>query len=76
MHPSFNSTRQVVAFYRGVFIIIHTSEEHIAACNRVSELMGKEDLTEEESLEMDILADAIVNYEESFEYKHLSPFYQ
>ena len=45
-------------------MIILTSEDHIAACNRVSELMDKEDLTEEESLEMDVLAEHIIKHEE------------
>ena len=45
-------------------MIILTSEDHIAAFNQVSELMDKEDLTEEESLEMDVLADDIIKYEE------------
>jgi len=45
-------------------MIISNSEDHIAACNRVGELMDKEDLTEEESLEMDVLADHIIKYEE------------
>ena len=42
----------------------------------VSELMDKDILTEEESLEMDVLADDILKYEEYFEYEGLSPFYQ
>lgn len=45
-------------------MVISTSEDHIAACNRVSELIDKEDLTEEESLEMDVLAEHIIKYEE------------
>lgn len=45
-------------------MIIRNSEDYKKALKRVSELIDKEDLTEEERLEMDVLDDHIIKYEE------------
>lgn len=44
-------------------VVINTHSEHEQAVDRISELMGLEDLSEEQCTELNILADAVEAFE-------------